>query len=73
VNLTLAEMEFKQPPTGAAGIESRVPSRSDDDESAQDASLNFLERLDRRQNQLLEQLDRLNARIEHVLDGYRSA
>jgi hypothetical protein len=45
------------------------PDGSDPD----DPSITLLDRLDRRQNQVLQQLDQLNARIEQLLEGFRRA
>jgi hypothetical protein len=45
----------------------------EDGEGSQQSPGTFLERLDRRQHQVLEDLDRLNARIEQVLERFRRA
>jgi hypothetical protein len=50
-----------QRPSWAATDAERPPVLTAEDE---DASLTLLERLDRRQNQVLRELDRLNERIE---------
>jgi hypothetical protein len=66
----------------AAGAEPRSADRVtaepldadvDNEGDTDGTSPTLLERLDRRQNQVLKQLDQLNARIEHLLEGFRRA